>query len=116
MLSAPVRLLSRSQCHGATIFRLLVQKLLEPAFVEAVKNEVLAEAKTANHIILDFQGVDEMTAGGFALLARLHTLNQRSETQFSFCGFNSEMRHLLRLTNLDSLFPSYATPEEVVTQ
>lgn len=115
MLSAQ-SLLARSQGHGATIFRILVKKMLEPSLIKTIKDAVLNEAKAANHVILDFQDVDEMSAAGFALLAQLHSLSQRSEAEFSFCGFNPEVQSLLRLTNLHSLFPTYATPEDVVTQ
>jgi anti-sigma B factor antagonist len=92
-------------CQGRLIFH------GEARTLSAVVSEVLPSAR---RMIIDLSGVESIDSGGLGELVLTHMWAEASGFDLKFASPKKPVRHLLEMTNLDSVFDLYPSVPEAM--
>jgi anti-anti-sigma factor len=70
------------------------------------------EREGVTRLVFDLTGVDYMDSAGLSLLTRCAVAMRNAGGALHIAGANAKIQHLLKVTRLDSVVPSYGSVEE----
>jgi anti-sigma B factor antagonist len=69
-------------------------------------------SETAPKVVLDFTGTPYIDSAGLGALIAIQVHFKQVKRALVLAGINEKCRALLKMTNVEGLFPSYATVED----
>jgi anti-sigma B factor antagonist len=69
-------------------------------------------SETAPTVVLDFSGTPFIDSAGLGVLIAIQVHFAHGKRKLVVAGMNDKCRALLKMTNVEAMFPSYATVED----
>jgi anti-sigma B factor antagonist len=93
-------------CHG---------RIVAGAENESLRDQVRGLLPDRRDVVLDLGGVGFIDSSGLGTLVRLLTSLRRAQGDLKLCNLPQDVRKLLKLTNLISLFDTHACEEDAIS-
>jgi anti-anti-sigma factor len=84
------------------------EELVDPDAIRSLSTQLhclIEEGHT--RLLLDFEGVQRVSAGVLGILASLHRRLEHAQTRLGLCGLDPVMRQMIRICHLEPVFDIY---------
>jgi anti-anti-sigma factor len=85
------------------------EELVDPDAIRSLSTQLhrlIEEGHT--RLLLDFEGVQRVSAGVLGVLASVHRRLEHAQTRLGLCGLDPVMRQMIRICGLELVFDIYA--------
>jgi anti-sigma B factor antagonist len=108
----PLEVTRKTLPSGVTVLQLRgrVTLGLDTRRLEETASQIEREGVT--RLVFDLAGVDYMDSAGLGVLTGCAAAMRNARGAFHIAGANTKIRHLLKVTRLDQMIPSYPSAEE----